>query len=831
MEPELAKLNPEIAVYAKKSASWAFFEGALNAAIQQNWDFPEDRQKLEDVLFAALRECLAMLSSFYNEREPEGTSLDMPTIRRISEIVRHQPFIERLMDIVPEALQFADRKLQGTKEIVLKCVSKRADCISFAVPELRNNKRFCLDAVAANPAVLRLIMDDPSNFLCHYSGQQRQVFEESAVKRCYRAYRYAAEETRENRHLLNEDLKDKCYYESFQAILRGALEDNPRVFKYALKHELQRLYYKDAAYFMKGDPTDLLSLIEINPDAIGLMDPSDLTFEFMQRAVNCDPRSILHAERLERTQEENHAIAEIALQRADASFVPGVDHLKIRVHAVAFYNPTKIRDLEESERVMVLEQTPKAIEFLTPIQLPAHWHGLLELRSSGWFVTTVVSYAAATDIFLYGLIVPVTPTALQSRIGISEGSLQTWSSILLALFGVGLLASSPIAGYIADRFESRRYPYLFALVGLGAATALLCAGDHIGFWISGRLFQGAASAVVWVVGNALVADTVGKDGVGKAIGYTTMACCVGQLAGPLVGGVVYQHGGYYAVFGIAFGLIGLDIVLRLALIERRHALKWLQPEVGLPAMEPHAMEHHGPMQEASPRGVLGRLGILLSSPRVIVAIWGSLVVSVTMSSFDSVLPLFVQENFRWKQGGQGLIFLPLIIPHALSPVAGSFVDRFPRSSRYVTAGVFLLLMPAMILLRFVTNDSIRHKILLCALLTVIGVFISIAMPALYAEVIRFVGEKEHQTPDAFGKGGAVALALGLTNIGFATGSIVGPFFAGFIRVHSGWGTMGWALGLLAGVSSIPVLLFTGGWILRERSEGLETELVGWIKQM
>ena len=141
---------------------------------------------------------------------------------------------------------------------------------------------------------------------------------------------------------------------------------------------------------------------------------------------------------------------------------------------------------------------------------------------------------------MYELIAPLAPTALESRVGISEGSLQTWNSILLALFGVGLLVTSPIAGHIADRFESRRYPYLFALVGLGAATALLCVGNHIGFWISGRLFQGAASAVVWVVGNALVADTVGKDGVGKAIGYTKMACCVGLLAGPLVGGVVYQ---------------------------------------------------------------------------------------------------------------------------------------------------------------------------------------------------------------------------------------------------------------------------------------------------
>ncbi|OJJ66140.1 hypothetical protein ASPBRDRAFT_201239 [Aspergillus brasiliensis CBS 101740] len=386
---ELARLNPEIAVYAKSPVSWAFFEGALKSAIQQNWDHLKDRQKLDNVLFAALRQYPAMLRSFYDEQEPEGMSLDMPTIRRISDIVRHQPFIERLMDIVPEALQFADRKLQGKKKIVLKCVTKKADCISFAVPDLRDDKGFCLDAVAANPAVLRLIMDDPSNFLFHYSAQQRQDFEKRAVRRCYSAYRYAAEETRENQNLLkrvlskdpglfnyfpifgktvqtlrSEDLNDKSCYETFQAILCGALKANPRVFSHVLDYELQGLYYKDAAYFMKGKPTDLLELIDINPDAIGLMHTSDLTFEFMQRAIKCDPRSLLHAEISKRTQRENHAIAEIALQRADASFVFRKDRLEIRVHAVAFYNPTKIRDLDESERVKVLQKNPKAIEFL-----------------------------------------------------------------------------------------------------------------------------------------------------------------------------------------------------------------------------------------------------------------------------------------------------------------------------------------------------------------------------------------------------------------------------------------------------------------------------------
>jgi MFS family permease len=52
-------------------------------------------------------------------------------------------------------------------------------------------------------------------------------------------------------------------------------------------------------------------------------------------------------------------------------------------------------------------------------------------------------------------------------------------------------------------------------------------------------------------------------------------------------------------------------------------------------------------------------------------------------------------------------------------------------------------------------------------------------------------------------------------MGFAAGSLIGPFFAGFIRQQVGWGTMGWALGLVTGVSAIPILLFMGGWILRE----------------
>lgn len=363
---------------------------------------------------------------------------------------------------------------------------------------------------------------------------------------------------------------------------------------------------------------------------------------------------------------------------------------------------------------------------------------------------------------------------------------------------------------------------------------LLCAGNNVAYWAVGRFLQGAASAVVWVVGNALVADTVGADGVGKAVGYTTMACSVGLLAGPLLGGALYEYGGYYAVFGLAFALIGLDFVLRMALIEKKHAERWLASSrsvtdktlstrerdmednaAGVTTKPPEMDEQiaNGGNENSSSRHMLGRVWTLLCSPRALAAIWVSFVISVIISSFDSVLPLFVRDTFHWKQSGQGLIFVQFIVPHAWSPIAGSIIDKNPRACRYITAGALITLVPALSLLRFVRHNTIGHKVLLCGLLTPVGACIAVTMPPLYTEVLKVVEEKGRQNPRMFGQGASVALAFGLTNIGFASGAVVGPFLAGFIREKAGWETMGWVLALLSGVTSLPTLMLMRGWVL------------------
>jgi MFS family permease len=98
--------------------------------------------------------------------------------------------------------------------------------------------------------------------------------------------------------------------------------------------------------------------------------------------------------------------------------------------------------------------------------------------------------------FLYGVIVPVIPFAIQARSHVEETRVQYWVSVLVAIYGASLLVFSPICGWLADRGSSRRSPLVLGLIVLLGATILLNFGNSIGILIVGRILQGASAAVV-----------------------------------------------------------------------------------------------------------------------------------------------------------------------------------------------------------------------------------------------------------------------------------------------------------------------------------------------
>lgn len=184
-----------------------------------------------------------------------------------------------------------------------------------------------------------------------------------------------------------------------------------------------------------------------------------------------------------------------------------------------------------------------------------------------------------------------------------------------------------------------------------------------------------------------------------------------------------------------------------------------------------------------------------------------------LSCFDSVVPLYVKDLFGWTSTGAGLIFLPIVVPSLFSPVVGWLTDRY--GARWPATLGFVLACPMFVCLRFVNRDSMSQKVLLCALLALIGLALTLSMPPLMAEITYLVSAKEKRHPGIFGAGGAYAQAYGLFNMAFAGGAVVGPIWAGFVNESAGWGTMGWSLGILSLVASVPTALYVGGDIWRK----------------
>jgi MFS family permease len=498
---------------------------------------------------------------------------------------------------------------------------------------------------------------------------------------------------------------------------------------------------------------------------------------------------------------------------------------------------------------------------------------LLKLRSSKTFIISTVATAIFTDLFVYGIIVPVLPFALVERADINPGKIQTWISIFLAVYGAALLVSAPICGWFADRSSSRYWPLLLGILALAGSTAMLCVGSSIGVLAAGRVLQGMSAAVVWVVGLALVVDTVGPDEVGQAMGYMGVSMSLAMLVAPLLGGVVFAQAGYYAVFAMAFGLMALDVFLRVVLIERKVAAKWARPDAmggtvkkdgpeegnrnsvasvemdaitvekdattaHLPGQqnERPPLEHTTSKRSAAEEVVPDRAPavvkrwvermppviFLLSSRRLLSALWACVMQATLLTAFDSILPLFVKDTFHWSSIGAGLIFLPIVIVSFLGPIVGWLTDKYgPRL--FAIAG-YTMACPCLILLRLVHKNTMGQKVLLCALLALVGLSLTLVLTPMMAEITYAVEAKvRRHEPGYFGKNGAYAQAYSLFNVAWAAGCMIGPLLAGLVNQTNGWGTATLILGCISIFTAIPVAIWTGGSIFKQRSARREEQ--------
>jgi MFS family permease len=348
-----------------------------------------------------------------------------------------------------------------------------------------------------------------------------------------------------------------------------------------------------------------------------------------------------------------------------------------------------------------------------------------------------------------------------------------------------------------------------------------------------------------VIGLALLADTVPQENLAQAMGYVSLGMSLGILIAPLLGGIVFDRAGYDAVFGMAYGLIGLDIILRLLLVEKKVAARWDpvaevqakkaadSPDSGSLPARTDAIDAEkgltpGQSETSDPSTGIGlrdrrrdRLPpvlALLYSRRLLAALFCALIQAALLTSFDSVLTIHAANLFGWTSTGAALLFLPIVIPSFLAPAFGWFSDKY--GGRYPVTVGFLDACPPLICLRFVDKNTLNDKVILCALLALIGLFLALTFPPIMAEISGVVETKEKTMLASgragFGPGGAYAQAYGLFNMAFAGGCMVGPLLAGFIVEDKGWAIMALVLGILSAITAVPACLWLGGWLFKKK---------------
>ncbi|KAL1655906.1 hypothetical protein SLS61_001469 [Didymella pomorum] len=429
----------------------------------------------------------------------------------------------------------------------------------------------------------------------------------------------------------------------------------------------------------------------------------------------------------------------------------------------------------------------------------------LQWRSHTLFITTTVGMGAFTDLFLYGLIVPILPFLLKDRVSLPDSQIQSTISMLLAVYAAASCLTSPIAGVLADKFaKSRQVP-----------------------------FTGASAGVVWTLGLAIIVETVGQENLGKTMGTVFSFISVAGLFSPICGGLLYAKTGYNGVFGVGIGLVAIDFVLRILMVEKRVRDKYMPASDTATAQSNGAEvnDERAPLlpdsgtrnideryRLAPPKNRVTRtlpILLLLRDPGLLTAILIAFMQAALLGSFDATVPLVAESSFNFDSLKAGLLFLPLGgADFFLGPVFGWAVDRY--GPRLFSVIGFAFLVPTLVLLRLPVETSIVEKLdnghlisLYASILALNGAGLAIIGSPSIVEAGRLVENYSKANKDIFSKGAPWAQLYGINSMVFSGGLTVGPLVAGTLREKIGYGNMNVVLAGVCAVTAVLAALFIG----------------------
>jgi MFS family permease len=352
-------------------------------------------------------------------------------------------------------------------------------------------------------------------------------------------------------------------------------------------------------------------------------------------------------------------------------------------------------------------------------------------------LTVYVSLLVMLDLALFSAIVPLLPQFAE-RLDLSK--LET--GVLLGAYSAAVVVAAVPVGHLADRVGMRTVTIAGSLL-MAAATATFALGDSYIVLVAARLAQGLASAVAWSAALGWLAGAVPESRRGTEIGYANASATGGMVAGPILGGAVA-------------GALGVRETFLIVAAASLAMAAW-----GAFEASPPAVQHREPSMRPALRAAM-------SEPLITVSLIVIVLVALVGGTLQVLIPLHLsdagvsQSTIGWLYAAGALLGS---ISIALTGRAGDRIGRLP------VAQIDCVLLMSAVLVLVLPLGSAAFATMLVVIAPILSVLYGVGYP-MGADGADRAG---------LGHG----LALGLVNLVWGVGAVVGPVTGGAVAGFAG----------------------------------------------
>lgn len=314
--------------------------------------------------------------------------------------------------------------------------------------------------------------------------------------------------------------------------------------------------------------------------------------------------------------------------------------------------------------------------------------------SPGWILCILTGLNLFNYLDRYVLSAVLTP--LQDELHINNGQ----AGRLVTAFMIGYFVTSPIFGWLGDRFP-RKWLIAGGILVWSLGTMLTGFAPTYISMILFRVLVGLGEASYATVSPSLISDSYAPEKRNNAITIFYVAIPVGAALGTIIGGYIAMHWGWRHAF-IWAGAPGLLLALVL-----------------LPFAEPRRGQAEGRTSEASQKPTVGDIAKLFSIPDYMLVVLGYTAYTFALGAFGLWGPSFLVKvhGVAVDQAG-GFFGAVLVVAGLVGTMLGGFAatawqKRNPAGYAW-TLGLSVLVAVPLAFAAFLVQDRFGSMVFLAA---------------------------------------------------------------------------------------------------------------------